>query len=60
MLANFAHLGQRCFVDMFGFMHLCVLLPNADGGGICPCRTILVAEIWGFQMAWIWLMESCS
>lgn len=38
MLDDFAHLGQRCFVDMFGFMHLCVLLPNADGGGIRPCR----------------------
>ena len=33
-LDDFAHSGQRCFVDVFGFMHLCVLLPNADGGGI--------------------------
>lgn len=34
LLDDFARSGQRCFVDMFGFMHLCVLLPNADGGGI--------------------------
>ena len=37
-LDDFAHSGQRCFVDVFGFMHLCVLLPNADGGGIWTCR----------------------
>ena len=28
MLGTFSHPGQRCFVDVFGFMHLCVLLPN--------------------------------
>ena len=33
-LDKIVHSGQRCFVDVFGFMHLCVLLPNADGGGI--------------------------
>lgn len=35
---DFARSGQRSFVDMFGFMHLCVLLPNADGGGLRPRR----------------------
>ncbi len=50
-LDNFAQSGQRCFVDVFGFMHVCVLLPNADGGGICTCRVYCVAKIWGFQMA---------
>lgn len=38
MLDGFVYLGRCCFVDMFGFMHLCVLLPNAVGGGFCPCR----------------------
>ena len=37
-LDDFAQSGQRCFVDVFGFMQLCVLLPNADGSGICTCR----------------------
>lgn len=62
MSDKFAHSGQRCFVDVFGFMHLCVLLPNADGGGIRTCRFsfYFVAESWGFQMARIWMMDLCS
>ena len=36
-----AHPGRRCFVDVFGFMQVRVLLPNADGGGICTCRLLI-------------------
>lgn len=32
MLGTFSDSGQRCFVDVFGFMHLCVLLPNYGWG----------------------------
>lgn len=61
MLGTFSDSGQRCFVDVFGFMHLCVLLPNYGWGRDLHLQIeFLWLKVGGFRWQGSGTMDLCS